>query len=120
MADCKVQEFRLKLYVSDFYQRREFYQTTFGWLVTSGWDRGPNNRGVMFDTGCGIIELLEKKEASVPIRSCDVSLRVENVWELWEQLQSKCQIVFSIRDNAWGDTSFCVKDPGGFELTFIH
>ena len=51
--------------------------------------------------------------------SCDVSLRVSDVQSLWNELKDRSQVIFGLRDNSWGDTSFCIADPGGFRLTFF-
>ena len=69
-------------------------------------------RGVMFNAGAGMLELLEDLHAVWPVTSCDVSLRVTNVWALWEEWQAQLNVVFGLRDNPWGDTSFCIVDPG--------
>ena len=87
-------------------------------MVTE-WDRGPGHRGVMFDTGSGTLELLHERHAEPHTTSCDVSLTVPDVWTLWEELRNNVSVVFSLRDNAWGDSSFCIADPGGFRLTFF-
>jgi predicted enzyme related to lactoylglutathione lyase len=112
-------ELRVKLYVPDFNRRRAFYSEVIGWPVATEWNRGPEQRGVMFDTGCGILELLHQQHAEPPSTSCDVSLMVPDVWRLWEDLRSNVAIVFPLRDNPWGDSSFCISDPGGFRLTFF-
>ena len=114
----RVQEFRLKLYVNDFSSRRRFYQNTLRWNVTNQWGKSAG-RGVMFDTGSGIVELIETDADYPAVKGCDVSLRVEDVWRLWEDLRDKADVVFALRDNPWGDTSFCIADPGGFEITFF-
>ena len=73
----------------------------------------------MFNAGAGMLELLEDLHAVWPVTSCDVSLRVTNVWALWKECQAQPNVVFGLRDNPWGDTSFCIVDPGGFQLTFF-
>ncbi len=114
-----VSELRVKLYVSDFAGRRAFYAEVVGWPVIEEWNHGPNQRGVMFDTGSGVLELLYERGAGPHATNCDVSLRVPDVWQLWQELRNDAQVVFPLRDNAWGDSSFCIADPGGFRLTFF-
>ena len=111
---AKVSEFRLKLYVRDLKERRRFYETTIGWPILKEFASG-----VMFDTGAGVFELLEQRDAETHNPSCDVSLEVVDVHALWRQLKDRVCVVFGVRDNAWGDTSFCIADPGGFRLTFF-
>ena len=109
-----VTEFRLKLFVSDFAKRRRFYEETIRWPILEEWDRG-----VMYDTGAAVVELLEQLNAEVHNTSCDVSLRVFDVESLWNDLKDRTEVVFALRQNPWGDTSFCIADPGGFRLTFF-
>jgi hypothetical protein len=115
----RVSELRVKLYVSDYLERRAFYGEIIGWPVVSEWNRGPGKRGVMFNTGSAILELLEHLDAMPQPGGCDVSLMVSDVWSLWEILKGKATVVFPLRKNAWGDSSFCVADPGSFRLTFF-
>lgn len=117
-----VQEFRLKLYPRDFTRVRVFYESTLAFPIVHEWDHGEADRGVMFNTGAAIIELLSPESPRtehIPPTGCDISLHVQNVWDLWEQLQHTCTIIFPLRDNAWGDTSFAIADPEGFEITFF-
>jgi catechol 2,3-dioxygenase-like lactoylglutathione lyase family enzyme len=115
---ARVTELRVKLYVSDFSARRAFYETVLQWPVLRTWD-GAEHQGVMFDTGSGIFELLEETGASPHNHSVDLSLQTENVWKLWDLFKNQNNVVFPLRDNPWGDTSFCIHDPGGFHLTFF-
>lgn len=115
----QVKEFRLKLYVNDFEKVRSFYANILQFSVLTEWNRGIDDKGAMFDTGSGIIELLSPDENYVPVQGCDVSLEVEDVHTLWEYLQDKATIVFPLRSNPWGDISFCIADPEGFYITFF-
>ena len=114
-----VHELRLKLYVPDVDVRRQFYIRHLHWPIVAEWAGRVGERGVMFDTGAGILEVLEDLQAAWPVRSCAVSLRVTNVWALWEEWQAQPNVVFGLRDNPWGDTSFGIVDPGDFQLTFF-
>ena len=115
----KIQELRLKLYVNDFLAVKNFYEEVLGFAIKRSWDRSSDDRGVMFDTGSGIIELLPATGKYLAPQGCDLSLGVENVWDLWQRLQNNTSIFHKLRDNAWGDTSFCITDPEGFRLTFF-
>ncbi len=116
---AKVREFRLKLYPKDFYKVREFYKNILGYPVTHEWDHGENERGVMFDTGEATLELLSPKSAHTQIQGVDISLEVGDVMKLWEYIQDKVDIEFEPRHNSWGDTSFGIRDPEGFQITFF-
>jgi predicted enzyme related to lactoylglutathione lyase len=115
----KIQEFRLKIYVRDFETMKNFYELTLGFSIKHSWDHSPNNKGIMFDTGAGIIELLVAGENYVPTRGCDVSLQVQEVKLLWNNLKNHCTIIHGLRNNPWGDHSFCIADPEGFRITFF-
>lgn len=115
----KVQEFRLKLYVKDFDKSKEFYQDLLGYPVVNGWDRGEKDRGVMFNTGSAIIELLTPEDGYVPLQGTGISLEVPDVKALWDAIKAHATVVFEIRNNSWGDTSFAIKDPDGYKITFF-
>lgn len=113
-----VSEFRLKLYPKDFYKVREFYEQELGFTVTNEWDR-PDGKGVMFDVGGTILELLSPEAEFVPIAGADVSWRVSDVWKLYESMKGKPYVVRELKDNDWGDTSYHIVDPEGFRITFF-
>lgn len=116
-ALTKTSEFRLKLYPKKYYECREFYKKALKFPIVNEWDRSSKDKGVMFDTGAGIIELMRK---GMPRKSgCDISLEVKDVWKLYGKMKKKSKIVFNLRNNAWGDTSFRLSDPEGFEITFF-
>ncbi len=117
--NIEVQEFRLKLYPKDFYAVRSFYEKDLGLRVTNEWDRGDLDKGVMFQVGATTLELLSPSQGYEPIQGADVSWEVANIQELWEVWKDKNNVVFDLRDNAWGDTSFCISDPEGFKITFF-
>ncbi len=115
----KVTEFRLKLYPKDFTLVREFYEKKLGFPVTGEWDRGEDDKGVMFQVGPAVLELLSPEVEHKPLQGSDVSWEVPNVHALWDELKGSDSIVFALRDNAWGDTSFCIADPEGFKISFF-
>jgi uncharacterized glyoxalase superfamily protein PhnB len=73
----------------------------------------------MYDAGSAVFELLEHSSAEPHSPSFDVSLEVSDVQALWNDIRDRAEVVFALRDNPWGDTSFCIADPGGFRLTFF-
>lgn len=116
----QVTEFRLKLYPKDFLRVREFYEKTLGFEVVGNWDRGSHDQGVMFQVGESTLELLSPEKEHQPISGVGVSLAVPDVTSLWAELQNSATVIFALRHNSWGDTSFCIADPEGFELTFFE
>ncbi len=119
MSTSTITEFRLKLYPQDFTRVRAFYEQTLGFEVAGEWDRGESDRGVMFRVGPAVLELLSLENGYEPVQGTDLSLEVPDVQNLWNDLQSKAEVVFELRDNPWGDSSFCIADPEGFRLTFF-
>ena len=113
----KVGEFRLMLYPKKYQTSLEFYRDVLGFPITYQWDRA-KSKGVMFDTGSATIELLWDDDQKQP-EGCDVSLEVKDVWKLAKSLHGKARLVHGIQDNPWGDTSFCIKDPSGFDIIFF-
>lgn len=111
-------EFRLKLYPKDFDACYAFYHETLGFSIVHEWNDGARDRGVMFDVDGTILELLVP-DKHVQVKGANISLRVKNVWTLWEEMKTALPIVHSLRVNDWGDTSFSVCDPEGFEITFF-
>lgn len=99
---------------------REFYEKTLGFPVLKEWDRGEADWGVMFQAGPAILELLSPENMYHPIAGSGLSLEVPNVRELWASLKNTASVVFELRDNSWGDSSFCIADPEGFEMTFFQ
>lgn len=117
--NIEVKDFRLKLYPKDFYNVRSFYEKDLGLSVTSEWDRGDLDKGVMFQVGATTLELLSPARGYEPIKGVDVSWEVLNVHELWELWKDKNNVVFGLRDNPWGDVSFCISDPEGLNITLF-
>ncbi|HEY9773411.1 MAG TPA: VOC family protein [Planktothrix sp.] len=113
-----VNEFRLKLYVKNFDGMARFYEETLGFEPVDSWDNGPDDRGVLLDTGSGIVEIISAGSLYAPVQGCDVSLEVDDVWGLWEELQG-LPVIHALRQNRWGDSSFCIRDPEGLRLTFF-
>ncbi len=114
----KVYEFRVKLYVKKFDEEKKFYSELLNYKLIKSWN-DPEDRGAMFDTGFGIIELLTPDEKYVKIQGCDVSLRVKDVWKLYNELKDKIKIIKELTNREWGDTDFKIQDPEGFHITFF-
>ena len=119
--DIKVSEFRLKLHPKNFHAVKEFYGDVLHFPVTDQWDNGEKDKGVMFSVGSTTLELLTPKN-DYPLAGTggtSIALEVVDVMGLWNELRDKTPVVFEPRDNSWGDTSFCISDPEGFQITFF-
>lgn len=109
-----IKEFRFIRIVQDIALMRSFYEKIFNWSVIEEWDSG-----VMYNTGISVFELIQDAEAKKPNLSSRITLSVPDVWSLFEKLKDKVEIVFPLRNNSWGDTSFRINDPEGFPITFF-
>lgn len=114
-----VREFRVKLYPNDFDLVRNFYENELGFTVTNSWDRGDRDKGVMFDVGGTTLELLSPETEYRPITGCDLSFEVDDVNRLWNKMKDNSDVRHELRHNNWGDTSFRIADPEGFEISFF-
>ena len=116
----KVNEFRLRLYPDDFYGSREFFLNVFGFSIRHEWDE-PDSKGVMFDVGGTTLEFLWPDEGGYGdlATGSGLSLAVDDVWKLFDELKDKVEIKHSLRDNSWGDTSFGVVTPQGYKISFF-
>jgi catechol 2,3-dioxygenase-like lactoylglutathione lyase family enzyme len=115
----EVNEFRLMLYPKDFDRVRNFYNNVLGYDVVKEWDRGVDDRGVMFSVGGVTLELLTSPDEYEPVQNAALSLKVGDVNALFESIKDEVLVVYKPRHNSWGDTSFKIKDPEGFEITFF-
>lgn len=109
-----IREFRFILLVRDLASQRAFYEEIFDWPIINDW-----GGGVLYDTGAAVFELIEEPQADRPSASTRLSLAVPDVWSLFERIKNKASIVFPLRNNSWGDTSFRIQDPEGFLITLF-
>ncbi|MDO8482260.1 MAG: VOC family protein [bacterium] len=117
-ALTKVKEFRLKLYPHNFDTVREFYEKFLGFTVTHEWNNAPDNRGVMFDVGGTILEIMVSRTRPKGI-TASIALEVSDVRKLWEEFMEYPKLIHALRDNDWGDSSFAIYDPEGTSVTFF-
>lgn len=115
----RVGEFRVMIYPKNFQETRSFYERVLEYPVTHEWDHGEEDRGVMFNTGSATIELLSRRGNVQQIQGLALSLEVRDVRALYERVKDKVNVIFEVRHNAWGDTSFGVTDPEGLKLIFF-
>ena len=115
----EVQVFRFEMDVKNFDKMKEFYENTLQFRIIRSWNRGEKDKGLIFDTENGEIEISKYRGKYKPVQNCKISLLVKDVWKLWRKLKDHKNIVFALRDNSWGDTSFCIRDPGGLHISFF-
>ena len=100
---------------------RNFYESFLDYPVVHEWNRAKDDKGVMFNTGTAILELLSlsRENDYVPIQNAKISLEVHNVKDLWNKVKETASVVHDLCHNEWGDTSFAIRDPENFEITFF-
>ncbi|MDA1079901.1 MAG: hypothetical protein O2840_04415 [bacterium] len=108
-----VQEFRFIRLVHDLKVQRAWYEKTFDWPVVDEW-----SHGVMFDTGVAVFELIQETDVEASSGS-RIAISVPDVWSLFQRIKDHVTLIFPLRDNSWGDTSFRIVDPEGFPITFF-
>ena len=116
----KINEFRLKLYPEDFYKQRSFYKNVLGFNIIHEWDR-EDSKGVMFNVGGTTLEFMWPVEEGLEDISTGsgLSLEVDDVNALFDELKDKTTITHELRDNPWGDRSFGISDPHGYKISFF-
>jgi hypothetical protein len=115
-------ECRVKLFLAGHMFRRvdEFYSNDLQLPEIHRW-RDVDTRGVMFRLGSNtILELIDHTGSAVSVSGCGISLAVPDVWRLHEKLRGNSRLTPGpLRNRDWGDTSFQIEDPSGFEIVFF-
>jgi len=73
----------------------------------------------MFNTGAGILELNSPDGEHKPLQGANASFEVADVWTLWDKLKDHPNIVKPLTLRPWGDMSFRIVDPEGFQISFF-
>ena len=118
-------EFRVA-YFSDCYEETlEFYRDTLNFTVHRQWDRGDEDRGCIFSSGKGLIEVIlrptEAKESSPydfrPPQGTMFVIEVEDVEKLAATLSAKkVKLAEELREQSWRHKSLSVHEPNGLLL----
>ena len=115
-TECRVKLFLLgNIFnrVDEFYARNLRLQEIHRWRET-------DTRGVMFKLGPHtILELIDDRRSAAIVSACGLSLAVEDVWKLHQELVRNGISTSPIKERNWGDTSFSVEDPSGFSIVFF-
>ncbi|MSR84956.1 VOC family protein [Candidatus Uhrbacteria bacterium] len=112
-----ISELRVMVDVKDLSAVRKFYQNILGFQERVLPDA--EEEIAMFELGEGrVIEFFAEQEIQRS-QKLELSLEVPDVRVLWERLQEQVTVVFPLRHNEWGDTSFAIKDPAGCTLIFF-
>lgn len=116
----KVTEFRIRLYPTDYSTEKEFYESILKFTIEHEWNR-EDSKGVMFRVGETILELLWPAEGGIihmPTGS-GLSIEVEDVDTLYNELKDTVTVRHELRNNPWGDRSFGIYTPGNYQISFF-
>lgn len=113
-------EFRFVCHVADFEGTVSFYRDALGLDVVGGWDRGADDRGMLFRAASGIIEILRTHENEPPPTSAWLLIEVNDIAKLYERVR-KMQLTLreELVDTPWGHRRFVVTDPNGVNVAFF-
>ncbi len=113
-------EFRAAWFARDYEASVAFYRSGLELAVVEDWDRGPDDRGTIFEAGDGRIEILARPAQPDPGSAWDhrpprgVTLVIErdDVEELFVRVEAS-GLAFNERltTQPWGHLSFTVSDP---------
>ena len=112
-------EFRFIFRAKDYEAAATFYRDGLGLPVVDSWDRGPAERGMLFQAGSGIIEILAlaSGEEGVSLQGGELAYEVDDVDEWYRRIQEKgLSIRGELADKPWGHRTFSVTDPDGIKV----
>jgi len=96
-----------------------FYRDGLELPIVHSWDRGPDQRGTVFQAAAGLIEViaLTAGQRFTPAEGLEVGYEVTDVDAWYQRAQEKgLPIVGELSDKPWGDRSFALLDPLGVRV----
>lgn len=112
-------EFRIILRAMDYEKSVDFYNSALELRVLNSWDRGPAERGTIFQAAAGMIEVLATPPGAeyTPPGPIEIAYEVEDVDAWYRHVQEKgIPIRGEIADKPWGHRSFSLTDPDGVKV----
>jgi catechol 2,3-dioxygenase-like lactoylglutathione lyase family enzyme len=113
---------RVLIGTTDFEGSCAFYRDILDFPLHEVWD-DPDGRGALFDSGAGLIEVVEDSpdHPALPPQGVSIAIEVATVDTLYERLR-QLGVAFAdpIGDRPWGHRSFSLDDPAGLRLTFFQ
>lgn len=107
-------------HVSNFEATVSFYRDALGLDVVGGWDRGADDRGILFQAASGIIEILRTQKNEPPPTGAWLLIEVSDIARLYQRVR---KIGLTLReellDTPWGHRRFVVTDPNGVNVAFF-
>jgi len=112
-------EFRAVWFPRDYDTAVAFYRDTLGFEQVGGWDRSPDDKGVLLAAASGIVELLQLPAGQQYVEPAGISLYIEvdDVDALHGRLADLA--ASPPEDRPWGQRQLSVVDPDGVRVTFF-
>ena len=112
-------EFRFIFRAQDYEASVAFYRDGLELPIVGSWDRGPAERGALFQAASGIIEVLALAPGAeyVPPQGMELSYEVDDVDGWYRRVREKgLSIRGELADKPWGHRSFSLTDPDGIKV----
>lgn len=112
-------EFRFIFRTKDYEASVTFYRDGLELPIVGSWDRGPAQRGTLFQAATGIIEVLALApgEEYTPLQGGELAYEVDDVDEWYRRVQERnLPIRGELADKPWGHRAFSVTDPDGIKV----
>ena len=109
-------QFRAVWHPRDYDAAVAFYRDTLGFEQIGGWDRSPDDKGILLAAASGIVELLQLPAGQAYVEPAGISLYIEvdDVDALHARLGGPPPV-----DRPWGQRQVSVVDPDGVRVTFF-
>ena len=105
-------EFRSVIYVDDYEACKRFYGD--GLELTSGysWDDGPDDRGIKYDIGGGMLEVI-RRDPPLPQGPTTIMIEAIDVDQCYQELKKKTYLQFieELADRPYGIRCYRLLDP---------
>jgi catechol 2,3-dioxygenase-like lactoylglutathione lyase family enzyme len=118
-------QFRFAYFTPEYDATVAFYRDDLELFVLESWDRGPEDRGTLFEAASGVIEVLLRPENQTSSHLWDdrrpqgafMVIEVADVERAYERAAAKrLSIQQELTTHPWGHRSFCVREPNGLTL----
>lgn len=115
-------EVRVHIYIKNMEEMVRFYNKILEFPVVRYW-RYSDGDGTQINVGGNLIELFSKGKRNYSNKAyhgnVSLSVKVNDVYKLYEKMQKKNIQIGELIENPWGDASFHITDPEGNRLAFF-
>lgn len=111
-------------YLTSHYEDvRLFYETILKCQIYKEWDRSPSDKGVVYDLGTALLEVLSsnvENETKFHADGFYLYIEHEGLDNLHKDIKDKGGKPTEVKYYPWGHHSFVVRDPAGLPLKFFN